>query len=35
MGFHPEEAGEDFRGQYKMVERFARDIQVRDSGSIS
>ena|SRR5664279_19503 len=26
--FHPEEAGGDFREQNKMVERFARDIQL-------
>ncbi len=26
-GFHPEEAGNDFREQNKMVERFAQDIQ--------
>ncbi len=26
-GFHPEEAGDDFREQNKMVERFAQDIQ--------
>ena len=26
-GFHPEEAGEDFREQNKIVERFAQDIQ--------
>jgi predicted RNA-binding Zn ribbon-like protein len=26
-GFHPEEAGDDFREQNKMVERFVQDIQ--------